>query len=89
MPSEAFYATFKSTVGQRAYAIANEVGTTPRHAERLAVAKHILQDWDGAVQQLLSVYLSNFVGAAEDAGTVGTNLDAVIDTMARAGAWGP
>jgi len=85
----AFYDTFKAQLGARLYAIANEETSVTRHAERAAIARHVLADWDGALQQLLCVYTSNFQGAAEDAMTVGTNLDIVLDTFARLAVWGP
>lgn len=85
--SPAFYDTFKAVLGGRLATIATEATSVTRHTERAAIAKHILQDWDGSVRQLLSVYTSNFQGAAEDASTVGTNLDLVLDIFARLTVW--
>lgn len=85
--SPAFYDTFKAVLGGRLATIANEGTGVTRHTERAAMAKHVLQDWDGSVRQLLSVYTSNFQGAAEDAATIGANLDLVLDIMARLTVW--
>lgn len=85
--SQAFYGTFASVLGSRLAAIANEASNANLHAARAAIAKHILQDWDGSVRQLLSVYTSNFQGAGEDAATIGANLDVVLDVYARLTVW--
>lgn len=84
---QAFYGTFAAVLGGRIAAIANEAANANLHGARAAIAKHILQDWDGSVRQLLSVYTNNFQGAAEDAATVGANLDIVLDVYARLGVW--
>jgi len=84
-----FYSILKRNLGGRLRAIAVEASGAALHAERAAIARHILEDWDGAVRQILSVYISNFAGGAEDDATVTANLDLVLDTMAKVGVWGP
>jgi len=89
LTTDEFNQKMRRSLASRGAAIADEDPTTPKHAQRMKIAKHIFENFEDSHQAVVAAFLTAFAGFDPNSAqaSVDAKVDQILAMYATLGVW--